>query len=556
MAADLVIKGGTVMDGTGQPGYAADVAVSDGRIVEIGPNLGGRRELDASGLAVAPGFIDIHTHYDAQVFFDPGLTPSTYHGVTTVVAGNCGFSIAPVRPDLRELLAHTLENVEDMDYDVLLAGVPWNFETFPDYLAAVGESGCVANFTAYVGHTAVRLFVMGPDAYERAASEDEIEAMAAVVGQAMEAGAAGFSTSFAPPHNGAYGKPVPSRLAEMAEFERLLAVMKDYNRGVVAVAPGATVGIDALYDLQRRTGVPFTYGALLTNPSGSHLRLLDLNDQGWKDGAQVWPQVTPRPLAFSFSLDEPYLLNVNPLFAALAQSGIEDRRERYRDPAWRAEAWRAFDGLTMKPRWDTYVIAESRARPDLEGARVSDLATSRGITALDVILDAASAEDDLRLRVQCVIANDDPDGVARLLSDDKCTLGLSDAGAHVGQLCDAPQATDFLGTWVRDRQLMPLETAVRKLTGVQADLFGFPDRGYLRAGAWADITVFDPQTIAPGPIRRIADFPGGSERLTADAPVGVTHVLVNGVAIQTDGVPDDAGRDSRPGQLVRPGRRS
>ena len=556
MTANLVIKGGTVIDGTGQPGYAADVAVSNGRIVEIGPGLRGRRVLDATGQAVAPGFIDIHTHYDAQVFFDPGLTPSTYHGVTTVVAGNCGFSIAPVRPDLRELLAHTLENVEDMDYDVLLAGVPWNFETFPEYLAAVGDSGCVANFTAYVGHTAVRLFVMGADAYERAATEDEIEAMAAVVREAMEAGAAGFSTSFAPPHNGAYGKPVPSRLAEMAEFERLLTVMKDVDRGVVAVAPGATVGIDALYDLQRRTGVPFTYGALLTNPSGSHLRLLDVNDRGWKDGAQVWPQVTPRPLAFSFSLDEPYLLNVNPLFAALGRSGIENRRDCYLDPAWRAEAWRAFDGLTMKPRWDTYLISESRARPDLEGARVADLAASQGVTALDVILDAAGGEADLRLRVQCVIANDDPDGIARLLSDDKCTLGLSDAGAHVGQLCDAPQATDFLGSWVRGRQLMSLETAVRKLTGVQADLFGFADRGYLRPGAWADITVFDPQTVAPGPIRRVGDFPGGSERLTADAPVGVTHVLVNGVPIQTDGVPAEAGRDSRPGQVVRPRRRS
>jgi N-acyl-D-aspartate/D-glutamate deacylase len=555
VTADIVITGGYVIDGTGAPRVRADVAIEGGRIREIGEGLEGREVLDAGGQVVAPGFIDIHTHYDAQVFFEPALTPSSHHGVTTVVAGNCGFSLAPTRPELRELVARTLENVEDMDFDVLLGGVPWDFVTFPDYLESVERRGSVLNYAAYLGHTALRLFVMGEEAYERTATDDEVAAMAAQLRDAMAAGAAGFATSFAPPHNGAGGKPVPSRLADRREFDALLDVMADVRRGVVSVAPGETIGIDALYELQPKVGLPFTYGALLTNPSGSHERLVALNQKGWEGGARVWPQVTPRPLAFTFTMDAPYLLNTSPLFAALGNADLDTRRSTYADHEWRDRAWRSFETVTMQPRWNTYEIAENTASPDLEGERVSDLADKQGVTPLDVLLDVALAEPDLRVRVRCIVANDDTDALAGLLRDEHCTLGLSDAGAHVGQLCDAPQATDFLGNWVRDRELMSLEAAVRKLTGVQADLFNFVDRGYLRPGAWADIVVFDPDTVAPGPLRRLRDFPGGSERLTADQPVGVTHVLVNGVPIRRDGVPVDDDRRGRPGHLVSPAAR-
>jgi N-acyl-D-aspartate/D-glutamate deacylase len=556
VSADVVLRGGTVIDGTGAPGRRADVTVEAGRIVEIGSAGRGTLEIDADGLVVAPGFIDIHTHYDAQVFFDAALTPSSYHGVTTVVAGNCGFSIAPTRAGLRDLVARTLENVEDMDFDVLRSGVPWDFEDFPEYVESVRRRGSVLNFGAYIGHSALRMFVLGEEAYERAASEDERAEMAQVLRRAMGAGAAGFATSFAPPHNGAGGRPVPSRLADREEFDALLDVMRAERRGVVSVAPGTPLGPDVLYSVQPEIGLPFTYGALLTSPAGTHKRLLDLNRKGWADGAQVWPQVTPRPLTFAFTMSAPYLLNVNPLFSQLGEGDIEARRRTYADPSWRQKAWAAFSDVAMPPRWDTYEIAECSAAADLEGARVSRLAEDQGKTPLDVLLDLALEEPGLSLRVRCVVANDDPDGVAELLLDPHCTLGLSDAGAHVGQLCDAPQATDFLGSWVRDRQLMPLEQAVRKLTGVQADLFGFPDRGYLRAGAWADIVVFDPDTIAPGPTRRIRDFPGGSERLTADAPIGVQHVLVNGIPIRLDGVPLDEPTRGRPGQWVSPGARA
>jgi N-acyl-D-amino-acid deacylase len=543
VTADLVIKGGWVIDGSGAPRRRADVAIDGGRVVEIGDRLTGRQTVDAADQVVAPGFIDIHTHYDAQVFFDPALTPSSHHGVTTVVAGNCGFSIAPTRPELRELIARTLENVEDMDFDVLLAGVPWDFATFPEYLDSVRNRGSVLNFAAYIGHTALRLFVLGEEAYSRTATDEEVETMARMVGEAMEAGAAGLATSFAPPHNGADGRPVPSRRSDRREIEALLDAMAAGRRGVVSFAPGETLGIGDLYEIQPRIGLPFTYGALLTNPSGSHEKLQDLNRSGWRAGARVWPQVTPRPLAFSFTMDAPYLLNVNPKFGALGRSSLEERRQAYADPVWRKEAWEAFDGRSMPPRWDTY---------ELDEGKVAQLAAERGTTPLDVLLDAAVDDPDLAVRVRCIVFNDDEEGVRRLLLDENCTLGLSDAGAHVSQLCDAPQATDFLGNWVRDRELMPLETAVRKLTGVQADLFAFPDRGYLRPGAWADVTVFDPDTVAPGPLRRVRDFPGGSERLTADAPVGVTHVLVNGVPIRRDEAPVDADTCGRPGHVVSP----
>jgi N-acyl-D-aspartate/D-glutamate deacylase len=261
-------------------------------------------------------------------------------------------------------------------------------------------------------------------------------------------------------------------------------------------------------------------------------------------------------LAFSFTMDAPYLFNSNPMFMGLGSAGAGERRAAYADPEWRAKAWRAFADMAMQPRWETYEFADNTSRPDLDGVRIGEQAATRGVTPLDVMLDAALDEPGLRLRVRCIVANDDRDAVAGLLRDEHCTLGLSDAGAHVGQLCDAPQATDFLGNWVRDRGLMPLEAAVRKLTGVQADLFAFPDRGYLRPGAWADVVVFDPDTVAPGPLRRANDFPGGSERLTADQPVGVRHVLVNGVPIRRDGVPVDEEQRGRPGHVVSPGARS
>ncbi len=534
MSADLVIRGGTVIDGSGQAGRLADVAVTGGLIEAVGPNLDGTVELDASGCVVAPGFIDIHTHFDAQVFWDPELKPSSYHGVTTVVAGNCGFSIAPCRPEHHDVIVHTLENVEGMDANTLSAGIAWEFETFPDYLDLVHQRGTTLNFTAYIGHTALRLYVMGDAAYERAATPEEIERMCQLVDEALRVGAAGLSTSFSFAHRGVDGKPVPSRFAEMDEVEALFMTVGKAGKGVVLATPGWQCEYPDIFTWQARVGRPFTC-PLFALSSGKHREVVRLHEEALARGGNVWPQVTPRPLTMQFTLADAYNLNVGEVFGELIKVSTGVRKAAYRDQEWRT---RAFEDLErneggMKPRWETFEVSESDRYPELLGRRVTDIARERDASPLDVMCELALSED-LATRFRAYIANDDEAEVGSLLTEDHVVLGLTDAGAHVDQLCDAPLPTDLLGTWVRDREIMPLERAVRKLAGEPADMFGFEGRGYLRPGYAADITVFDPATVAPGPQRRLRDLPANGERLTNEEPTGMRHVVVNGTLIRTD----------------------
>jgi N-acyl-D-aspartate/D-glutamate deacylase len=549
MSTDVVIRGGTLVDGTGASARRADVAVSDGRITEIGTDLHGDRELEADGCIVAPGFVDIHTHYDAQVFWDPALRPSSSQGVTTVVAGNCGFTIAPTRAEHHDVIVRTLENVEDMDAGSLTEGIVWDFRTYPEYLELVRSRGTVVNFTAYVGHSSVRLFVMGDDAYERTATPEEIAQMCALVTEAIDAGAAGFSTSFAYTHRGMDGKPVPSRFAAPDEVEALFLAAGSTGKGVVLATAGEQCTYADMYAYQPRIGRPFTY-PLFALADDRHRPQLQLHEEAVARGVQVWPQVTPRPLTMQFTMDSPFSLNVSPVFGALMNGNRADRLAAYADPEWRARAAADLAEQPMKPRWETCEVSETEQFPELEGRRVDELARARGVGPLDVICEIALAED-LHTRFRIYIANDIEGPVRDLLTHPQVALGLSDAGAHVGQLCDAPLPLDFLGPWVRDRHVMPIERAVRKLTGEPADLFGFVDRGYVREGAWADVTVFDPETVAPGPIRRVRDFPADGERLTAEAPVGLRHVLVNGIPIRRDEVQLDT--SVRPGMRPRLG---
>ncbi len=549
-----IVRGGTVVDGTGAPGFRADVAVAGGRIVDVGPNLRGDEAIDADGCVVAPGFIDIHTHYDAQVFWDPALTPSCFHGVTTVVAGNCGFSIAPTRPDDRDLIARTLEKVEDMDPASLHAGIPWEFQTFPEYLASVERHGTALNYSAYIGHTPLRIWTMGPAASERTATAEEVAAMAALVAEAMDAGAAGFATSFAPTHRGADGRPIPSRFADRAEIEALCRAGAAGGRGAIGInGTSDDLRFEQIYDLQLELGVPITWTALLTTRTGAHHKALEIHRRGRARGADVRPQVSCRPLAFSMTMVEPFTLNTSPVFAELMPLPRAQRRAAYADPAWRERAragWR--EPRALVPRWETFEVMESAAHPELVGRRLVTIAEERAADPFDLLLDLTLDEVDLGLRVKAVLANDDEEGIGELLQAEGCTIGLSDAGAHVGQLCDAPLATDLLARWVRERRVLGLEEAVRKLTSAQAELFGFADRGVVRAGAAADLVVFDPATVAPGPLRRVRDFPADAERLTADRPVGMRHLLVNGTPVLRDGSLVEAAVASRPGRLVRP----
>jgi N-acyl-D-amino-acid deacylase len=551
MSADLVIRGGTVVDGTGAPGYRADVAVAGGRIVEIGPGLSGRRALDADGHVVAPGFIDIHTHYDAQVFWDPALTPSSWHGVTTVVAGNCGFTIAPCRPEHRELIGRTLQHVEDMSLPTLQAGIPWDFESFPQYLDSIERRGTVLNYTAYVGHTAVRLYVMGDDGYEREATPDELAAMADVVREAVAAGAAGFATSSAQTHNGEGGRPVPSRLADIREMEALVTPLGELGRGVGAFTPGERVKHDEIYDLQRRIGRPFTWTALLTRRGTTFAKdMAAYTAKQRAAGADVWPQVTCRPLTFQMNLKDPFTFNTNAMWKALMDRPIEERIAAYSDPEWRRRALAEMEnGRIFQPKWDT-VRVEEASDASVRGRTIADIAAERGVSPLDAMIELALAED-LEPRFRTVLANDDEDAIADLLCQEGMLIGLSDAGAHVGQLCDACLPTDLLGNWVREREVLTLEQAVHKLTGEPAAVFGFSGRGVLAVGNHADITVFDPDTVAPGPIHRIRDFPADGERLVADEPAGVCHIVVNGTPIRVDGQPDADGVEARPGVVLR-----
>ncbi len=545
--SSIAIRGGTLVDGTGAPGRKADLLVEDGRVAAIGDRLTADHELDASGAVVAPGFIDIHTHYDAQVFWDPALTPSCFHGVTTVVAGNCGFSIAPTREADRETIALTLEKVEDMNPASLMEGIPWDFETFPEYLASVERRGTLLNFGAYVGHTALRLFHMGADAYERAATEDEVAAMSRSVREAMEAGAVGLATSFAPTHVGIEGKPVCSRLAEFSEFEAMARELTRLNRGVIEATLGTGFVYDEVYAFQRRVGVPVTYTALLAIPGlwqhGSDVHQKQLAAGGTK----VWPQISVRKVTLQNQLKQPFVFDPAPCFAALYAEAPEMRWQRYRDPEWRKRAIEELKSTPIPTRWENFELAESDVHTALIDRPLVEIAQERGEHPFDTMV-ALSLEENLETRFRYIQANDDEAGIEHLLQQEQMALGLSDAGAHVGMLCDAPLPTDLLGNWVREREVIPLEQAIHKLTGEPAGIFRFEDRGILREGAHADVCVFDPEQVGPGQIRRVRDFPAGADRLTADSPSGIRHVLVNGVPIAEDGESRAGSLDVRPGQ--------
>ncbi|MGW1991987.1 N-acyl-D-amino-acid deacylase family protein [Embleya sp. NPDC001921] len=554
---DIAVRGGTVVDGTGGPSRRADVGIRDGRVTEIGDTVTGRHEIDATGRLVVPGFLDIHTHYDPQVLWDGLLTPSSWHGVTAVVAGNCGYSLAPARPQDRRSLLGTLEMVEDMRGATLEAGVAWDFETYPEYLEAVRRRGTAIHFGGFVGHTAVRTYVMGEEAYERPATDDELARMRGAVADALRGGALGFSSDRAGFHLGDGGRLVPSMVAGQEEVEALASVTAEVGLGIVHIATGENYRW--VYDFQRRLGRPLTWTSILTYPEGTASRApyqdkLADHLRGRRDGADVWAQVTCRPITQEFSVAEPTSFYALPAFADLVAVPVDRRHTVFRDRTWRARAWDEFEsGRWLDPRWQTITVTHSPSRPDLVGAPVAAIAAQRDTTPFDVICDLA-LDDALASRFTVTFANDDKDGVTTLIRGEGCIMGLSDAGAHVGQICDAVMPTDFLANWVRDRDVLPLEHGIHKLTGEIADVLGV-DRGRLRPGGHADLVVVDYDALSPGPTRRVRDLPADGERLIADAPTGLDHILVAGVAIREHGAQVTDRLHRLPGTILRSGAR-
>jgi N-acyl-D-aspartate/D-glutamate deacylase len=532
MGFDLVVANGRVVDGTGRrEAYPADVAVRDGVIAAIAEpgTLQGATVLDAAGRHVLPGFIDIHTHYDAQVLWDPALSPSNHQGVTTVIGGNCGFTLAPCRPDQRETVIGTLESVEDMRADTLRAGIRWSFTTFDEYLATLEQRPLGANYASYVGHTALRLWAMGDEAHDREATAAELADMAALARDALAAGAVGVSTDRSRFHRGSGGRRVPSAVAGHDEIDALIEVCAE--RGAV-FETNPDDEFERLYEVAARTGATITWTALVTYPEGTTGRTpwrekRRVHREGVAAGARVHPQVTCRPLTVQMSLVNPTPFVGAPAFQELIALAPDERGACYRNRAWRTRARDELaSGRWHHVRWQAMTIAETGVA-DVAGRTLAELATATGRDPFDVLVDVALA-DDLATRITMTVGNDDPDAVAELLVEPGCLLGISDAGAHVGMLCDAGMPVELLAWWVRDRGVLSLEQGVHRLTGEPAAVFGLPGRGTVAAGNAADLLVVDLAALAPSPLRRVHDLPAGGDRLVADQVRGIEHVVVNG----------------------------
>jgi len=545
---DTVLRGAQVIDGTGSPAQSVDVGIEDGRIVAVGDvKANGAAEVDLDGLVLAPAFVDIHTHYDAQVLWDRDLTPSCWHGVTTVVMGNCGFGIAPTRPEHRSTIAHTLENVEGMSVEALEAGIPWSFESFPEYLDAVESAPTRLNVAAMIGHTPLRLYVLGDEATERPAKDEEIDRMRGLVAEALAAGALGFATSKSPTHAGAEGKPVPSRLAELDEVYRIAQSLKQHGRGIMQITPGAGLFINEFAELTKQTGVPVSWTALLTGIGGPGMAL-ELLEATAKAGDNVWPQIACRPLVMQITFEDPFAFSSLDAFKEVLEAPRDRRVDVYADEAWRERA-RSGSGGVFATKWDKTTIAETDRHRALMGRTLAEIAEERGVHPLDAAIDLA-LEENLKTRFRVVLANDDEDEVGKLLQDERAVLGLSDAGAHASQLCDACFSTHLLSHWTRDKGVLSLEQAVWRLTGQPAQIFGISDRGLVKEGMAADLVAFDPDTVGVTDLERVWDLPAGADRLIANS-TGIEHVWVNGTAIRQDGEDVDG---SRPGRLLRGGR--
>jgi N-acyl-D-aspartate/D-glutamate deacylase len=555
MAYELVIRGGTVVDGSGAKRFTADVGIKDGMIAEVGRiTATAARTIDAEGLIVSPGFIDGHTHMDAQVAWDPLGSCSCWHGVTSVVMSNCGFALAPCKPEDRDLYARCLSAVEDIPTEAMAAGIDWTWETFPEYLATVERLPKAINYGMYIGHSALRMYAMGKRAFTEKATEDDMVRMADLVKEALRAGAMGFSSSRASTHVTPDNTPVASRIAEWEEIDRILAAMAELDAGIFQVGPDVASGpahrafLARLRDVALAYRRPVMFGVLATkqghDPTGWAYQTRYI-DETVAAGGRMFGQGTTRSINAIFSLKSYLPFDVLPAWRKVRDLPMEEQKRRLADPDVRRELVLAesrmkprdnvFQGggaATTDPRKPDYANLFAMTGVDWDDPTVEQLARARGQHPVEVMIDLSLANEN-QVYVQPLV-NESPDDVLGILKHDRTLATFSDSGAHVAQEMGSSLQTHLLSYWVRKRGAFTLEEGVKKLTRDNALAWDLADRGLVREGYRADLVLFEEDRIRPKLPTVERDLPGGARRLVQKAE-GIRSTLVNGAVAFENG---------------------